>query len=75
MKRKIEKEMKKTKEMIKAFMKYTRLSIRDMQKYFKEGDFANAKIEAEDAVDLLMWISQELEVLARLEKISEDENR
>jgi len=75
MKEKIEKEMKKTKEMIKAFMKYTRLSIRDMQKYFKERDFANAKIEAEDAVDLLMWISQELEVLARLEKISEDENR
>ncbi len=75
MKKKIEKVIKKVKIETEAFMEYARASFEYMQKYFKEGDFANARIEAEDAAEALIWISQELEVMARLKKMLEDDGK
>ena len=75
MKKKIEKVIKKVKIETEAFMEYARASFEYMQKYFKEGDFANARIEAEDAAEALIWISQELEAMARLKELLEDEGK
>ena len=75
MKGKIEKEKKKAKEKIMEFTKSIKISIRDMLDYLNEDDFENAKAEAEDIVDLAVWISEELEAMARLKKILEDEGK
>ena len=75
MKEKIEKEMKKAKEEIKELTKWIKMSIKDMLDYLSEDDFKNAEVEAEDIVDLAVWISEELEAMARLKKILEDEGK
>ena len=73
MKGKIEKEKKKAKEKIMEFAKWIKVNIKDMFDYLSEDDFENARDEAEDIVELAVWISEELEVMARLKKILEDE--
>jgi len=69
MKEKIEKEMEKSKRKVKWLIKYVRLCVKDMQGYMKEDDFANAKVEVEDAIEVLVWICEELEVLSRLKEL------
>jgi len=73
MKEKFEKEKKKAKEKIMEFAKWIKVNIKDMFDYLSEDDFENARDEAEDIVELAVWISEELEVMARLKKILEDE--
>jgi len=73
MKKKFEKEKKKAKEKIMEFAKWIKVNIKDMLDYLNEDDFENARDEAEDIVELAVWISEELEVMARLKKILEDE--
>ena len=51
------------------------MNIKDMLDYLNEDDFENARDEAEDIVELAVWISEELEVMARLKKILEDEGK
>ena len=75
MKGKIEKEKKKAKEKIMEFAKWINVNIKDMLDYLNEDDFENARDEAEDIVELAVWISEELEVMARLKKILEDEGK
>jgi len=74
MKEKIKKEMEKAEKIVKESTKYVKESLENMIKYFEEGDFANAKIEAEDALEGLVWICEELEVLTRLREL-ENEGR
>ena len=73
MKEKFEKEKKKAKEKITEITKWIKASIKYMLDYLNEDDFENAKVEAEDIVDLAVWIGEELEAMARLKKILEDE--
>jgi len=73
MKEKFEKEKKETKEKITALTKWIEESIKDMLDYLSEDDFENAKVEAEDIVELAVWICEELEAMARLKKMLEDE--
>ena len=75
MKGKIEKEKKKAKEKIMEFAKWIKVNIKDMFDYLSEDDFENARDEAEDIVELAVWISEELEVMARLKKMLEDEGK
>ena len=75
MKKKFEKEKKKAKEKIMEFAKWIKVNIKDMFDYLSEDDFENARDEAEDIVELAVWISEELEVMARLKKILEDEGK
>ena len=75
MKEKFEKEKKKAKEKIMEFAKWINVNIKDMLDYLNEDDFENAKAEAEDIVDLAVWIGEELEVMARLKKILEDDGK
>ena len=75
MKEKFEKEKKETKERITALTKWIKASIKDMLDYLNEDDFKNAEVEAEDIVELAVWISEELEVMARLKKMLEDEGK
>jgi len=75
MKGKIEKEKKKAKEKIMEFAKWIKVNIKDMFDYLSEDDFENARDEAEDIVELAVWISEELEAMARLKKILEDEGK
>ena len=75
MKEKIEKEIKKAKERVKEYTKWARMSLRDTMKYFKEGDYANAWIEAEDALEKLIWICEELEVLSRLRELLDHKDK
>ena len=72
MKKKIKKEMEKAQERVKEYTKWARMSLRDMMKYLKEKDFANARIEAEDALEKLIWLTQELEVLSRLRELENE---
>ena len=75
MKEKFEKEKKETKEKITALTKWIEESIKDMLDYLSEDDFENAKVEAEDIVDLAVWISEELEAMARLKEMLEDDGK
>ena len=75
MKKKIKKEMEKAQERVKEYTKWARMSLRDMMKYLKEEDFANAKIEAEDALERLVWICEELEVLSRLRELLDHKDK
>ena len=75
MKEKFEKEKKETKEKITALTKWIKASIKYMLDYLNEDDFENAKVEAEDIVDLAVWISEELEAMARLKELLEDEGK
>ena len=75
MKKKFEKEKKKAKEKIMEFAKWIKVNIKDMLDYLNEDDFENARDEAEDIVELAVWISEELEVMARLKKILEDDGK
>ena len=61
--------MEKAKRIIKECTTYVRASLRDMMKYLKEKDFANARIEAEDALEKLVWICEEIEILCRLREL------
>jgi len=74
MREKIEKEKKKAKEKIMEFAKWIKVNIKDMLDYLNEEDFENARDEAEDIVELAVWISEELEAILRLKKILEDEH-
>jgi len=75
MKKKFEKEKKKAKEKIMEFAKWIKVNIKDMLDYLSEDDFENARDEAEDIVELAVWICEELEVMARLKKMLEDEGK
>jgi len=75
MKEKFEKEKKETKEKITALTKWIKASIKYMLDYLNEDDFENAKVEAEDIVDLAVWISEELEAMARLKELLEDDGK
>ena len=75
MKEKFEKEKKETKERITALTKWIEASIKDMLDYLNEDDFKNAEVEAEDIVDLAVWISEELEAMARLKEMLEDDGK
>jgi len=75
MKEKFEKEKKETKERITALTKWMEESIKDMLDYLSEDDFENAKVEAEDIVDLAVWICEELEAMARLKELLEDDGK
>ena len=75
MKEKFEKEKKETKERITALTKWIEESIKDMLDYLSEDDFENAKVEAEDIVELAVGICEELEAMARLKKMLEDDRK
>ena len=75
MKEKFEKEKKKAKEKITELTKWINVNIKDMLDYLNEDDFENARDEAEDIVELAVWICEELEVMARLKKILEDDGK
>ena len=75
MKEKFEKEKKETKEKIIELTKWIKMSIKDMLDYLNEDDFENAKVEAEDIVDLAVWICEELEAMARLKELLEDDGK
>jgi len=75
MKEKFEKEKKKAKEKIMEFTKWINVNIKDMLDYLNEDDFENARDEAEDIVELAVWISEELEAILRLKKILEDDGK
>ena len=75
MKEKFEKEKKETKEKITALTKWINVNIKDMLDYLNEDDFENARDEAEDIVELAVWISEELEAILRLKKILEDDGK
>ena len=75
MKEKFEKEKKETKEKITALTKWIEASIKDMLDYLNEDDFKNAEVEAEDIVELAVWICEELEAMARLKKMLKDEGK
>ena len=74
MKKKIEKEMKISKKAIKEFIKDVKESIADISKYLEKEDWENLRLEAESAIEGLIWMSQEADILSRLERLLIEEH-
>ena len=74
MKKKIEKEMKISKKAIKEFIKDVKESIADISKYLEREDWENLRLEAESAIEGLIWMSQEADILSRLERLLIEEH-
>ena len=66
---KIEKEMEWSKEVIKESIKEVRKDLADIAKYLESEDWVNLRLEAEGAIQRLIWVSQEADILFRLERL------
>jgi len=74
MKEEIEKEMKRSKKAIKEFIKNVRESLADISRYLEKEDWENLRLEAESAIEGLIWMSQEADILSRLERLLTEEH-
>ena len=70
MKEEIKREMEKSKRAIREFIEYVKKSLVNIEKYLEDEDWENLRLEAEDAISRLIWLSQEADILFRLERLS-----
>ena len=74
MKEKIEKEMKESKSFIEKCINNAKGNLANILRYVEEEDWENLRLEAEDAIETLIWLSQEADILFRLERLLIEEH-
>lgn len=66
---KIKEEMERYKKAIKDLIKEVRMCVADMQKFLKDEEWVDLRLEVEDAIHKLVWITQEADILLCLERL------
>ena len=74
MKEEIKEEMEKSKNAIREFIEYVKKSLVNIEKYLEDEDWENLRLETEDAISRLIWLSQDAFLLHRLERLMLKEN-
>jgi len=74
MKGEIKREMERRKNAIREFIECLRKNMADIEKYLEDEDWEDLRLEAEDAISRLIWLSQDAFMLHRLEILSVKEH-